>query len=613
VRRVLALGGALLAAGGGATGAEAAGFRTCDRFLEIECRHVRVPLDHGGSVPGSIRLYVERIRARERRRGVLVSLSGGPGAAGTGTTFIDQIVLAPLLKERDLVVFDQRGTGRSGRLRCAALDRRSWTRARVERCGRGLGPRRAFYRSLDSAEDIEVLRRALGVERIALYGVSYGTKVAQEYAYRHPDRLELLVLDSVLPLNGPDPFQREVFGALPRAYDAICARGCGWLDHRPYDRLARLVARTPVRGRVVDGRGRSHSTALDARDLYQLVVGTDVDPILHTMLPGAVESALAGDSAPILRLVRRAHRLSPGSTFSSGLFFATTCEEGDAPWDRRASPEERLAQARDAAAGVPESVFAPFPRSLVLRDTVRLCAPWPMTPTRPPLPDASPPEVPTLVLNGEQDLRTPVENAAAVASELPNARLATIPGAGHGALVGDIDGCARQALRAFVRGRPPSRCRPRPLLIRPPEPDPQRLHDLKPVGAPGRRGRTVAAVVATLDDALREAASGTGGRWVGGLRGGRLRLEGPFVRFRNVAYVPGVRLSGGLLFQALGRVRVRGPKAAHGELRVLGNRVRGRLGGRRIRARVKRDLDLVIFTDLGFDKRAAAVRKSLVP
>src|SRR3954471_18415441 len=241
-----------LALAGGASDAAAAPLHHC-RFL-VRCGRVAVPLDRSGATPGRIRLYVERVRSGSgSSRGVTIALAGGPGQANTGFSeaFDEELVH----RGRGVVTFDPGGTGRSGRLRCRALQQRR-SRANLDRCARELGPRRAFYRTLDSVEDLDAVRRALGQRKIALYGVSYGTKVALEYAYRHPDNVDELVLDSVLPLNGPDPFERETFGALPRAYDAICSPSCLFIAGRRDDRLAELVRRGPLRGRVVDRRGR---------------------------------------------------------------------------------------------------------------------------------------------------------------------------------------------------------------------------------------------------------------------------------------------------------------------------------------------------------------------
>ncbi len=101
--------------------------------------------------------------------------------------------LAPALTRYRLAVLDQRGTGRSGLLRCPALQKLTtlapFTPQGIADCATTIGPRRAFYGTIDTVDDLEALRKALGVRRIALMGVSYGTYVATQYARVHPDRV----------------------------------------------------------------------------------------------------------------------------------------------------------------------------------------------------------------------------------------------------------------------------------------------------------------------------------------------------------------------------------------------------------------------------------------
>jgi hypothetical protein len=279
----------------------------------------------------------------------------------------------------------------------------------------------------------------------------------------------------------------------------------------------------------------------------------------------------------MLRLARRAGGSNDGFGVSWGLFFATSCEEGDFPWDRSAAPAERLRQAREAFAAVPDSVYAPFPRDPVFHESLGGCARWPMTPTRPPLPTGPAPDVRTLVLAGAEDLRTPLENAQAVAADLPNAQLVEVPQAGHAVLE---TGCARHAMRAFARHQQPPPCRPGRDAA-PTAPDPASLAELDPLGVPGRRGRTLRAVVATLGDMFDEARlSFLVGRF-GGLRGGWFVALGPFARLHRLEYIPGVRVSGRLGIRG-NTLRVSGPAAARGSLRVRGRHLVGRLGGRPI-------------------------------
>ena len=277
-------------------------FKRCGSF-GYQCARVSVPLDHSGAVPGRISLFVKRIRARGRAtRPPLIVLAGGPGQSATAAFDGDALaVVYPAYRDRDLVVFDQRGTGRSGVLRCRRLERANLLEAGAAAgaCAQALGPRRALYTSRDSVEDIERVRLALGAERIALYGTSYGTKVALGYALGHPGSLERLVLDSVVEPAGPNYLYLDTLAAVPRALRAVCRSGCRAFTRDPVNDLQRLVRRmssAPLRGRIVGAGGRARAAAMGRGDLFSVLLAGDFDPSLRGAFPGAVRSALAGDA-----------------------------------------------------------------------------------------------------------------------------------------------------------------------------------------------------------------------------------------------------------------------------------------------------------------------------
>ena len=135
------------------------------------------------------------------------------------------------------------------------------------------------------------------------------------------------------------------------------------------------------------------------------------------------------------------------------------CEESAFPWDRTADPATRRRQARAALRTVPAGALAPFDRASALREgLLTLCADWP-APTRvvapaPPLPA----NVPTLILSGELDLRTPLERARRLARELPGARIVVQPGVGHDVLGARPGGCVDRTVAAFLARRAAPRC-----------------------------------------------------------------------------------------------------------------------------------------------------------
>ena len=192
------------------------------RWLQLPLRAAERPARPERCGAGA-RVAAREAGSRTAARGAtlppLFVLAGGPGQSATEAFADAPGALYPAYARRDLIIFDQRGTGRSGLLRCRRLERSNLLRAgpAAAACARSLGRRRAFYTSRDSADDIEAIRAELGAERIALFGISYGTKLALGYAQRYPDRVERLVLDSVVELDGPDPLYLDSIEASHRA------------------------------------------------------------------------------------------------------------------------------------------------------------------------------------------------------------------------------------------------------------------------------------------------------------------------------------------------------------------------------------------------------------
>jgi hypothetical protein len=220
--------------------------------------------------------------------------------------------------------------------------------------------------------------------------------------------------------------------------------------------------------------------------------------------------------------------------------------------------------------------------------------------------------VPTLILGGAADLRTPIENDARLAARLPRASTVTIPKVGHSVLDSDLSGCADDATRAFFAGRPvPSVCSPVSRDIQdlvavlfPPTPAPPRsVGNLgTPRRLPGRAGRTVRAVELSFFDALESLVASSFSEEkrvfrIGGLRAGRFVARSrPKVRLRldRYSYVPGVWVSARLgdLSRRKLHLRVGGRRAAHGRLTFQLRRdlITGRLGGKRIHLRLTSDI-----------------------
>jgi pimeloyl-ACP methyl ester carboxylesterase len=475
----------------------------------IQCGRVAVPLDRSGATPGSVSLYVQRQRSRRRPgRGVTMLLAGGPGQPstfayndGSDDPYGEFGALSP---RNDIVAFDGRGTGRSGLLRCPELERANLVDAgsAAAACARRLGPRRAFYRTSDTVEDMEAVRAALGVDKLTLVGVSYGTFLAQAYAARYPTHVDRVLLDSVLDVSGWDPFYIDIFGAVPRVLRAVCRQACGrFTDDEVADlgRLVKRLGRGALHGRVTLANGQRRRSSLTRQELFFTMVSGDLDEVLRASFPGAVSSALRGDLAPMLRLKRHAVISEGGGSpreFSSALYAATTCEEIPFPWPRFSDPASRFGPIHEAVSRIPAAALYPFDAATDEgNDFLRMCRRWPeASPAPAPGPPAgSLPDVPVLMLSGEMDLRTPNETARGAAADWPHAQVLTIPNTGHSVLTADFSSCSTAAARRFLRGQSvPARCRGGGVqLFYALPPAPLSLRELR--AAPGVRGPAVGA------------------------------------------------------------------------------------------------------------------------
>nr|MBA3263158.1 alpha/beta fold hydrolase [Thermoleophilaceae bacterium] len=582
---------------------------------KIQCGRISVPLDRSGASAGAVSLYVQRQRAaRGPALGTTLLLAGGPGQPATGA-YNDQTdnpygEFRELTPRNDIVAFDGRGSGRSGLLRCPELEEANLIDAGAEAaaCARRLGTRRAFYRTSDSVEDIEAVRAALGADKLTLIGVSYGTFLAQAYAARYPKHVERVLLDSVLDVSGWDPFYLDVFRAVPRVLRAVCRQTCRSFTDDPVADLGRLVTRLEggrLRGRVTLPSGRRQRSSLTRQALFFTIVSGDLDQLARAAFPGAVASALRGDSAPILRLKRHSI-LSEGSgtprDFSSGLYAATACEEIPFPWTRFSEPATRFAQISQAVAQIPEAALYPFDAATTEgNDFIRMCRRWPEASPAPAYgpPAGSLPDVPVLMLSGQMDLRTSNETARSAAADWRHAQVLTVPDTGHSVLTADFTSCSQRAARRFFHGQTvPRRCGGSHFFFAL-APAPLSLQELRPVrGVPGVRGRAIsAAELTTFDVTVEFVSSVLGGSSLdvhgGGLRGGRwslnLRSHRPVLRLQAVEYLPGVRVSGTIERVGTGRehsrLRLSGPGTPDGVLRIGRRWITGSLGGKPLRAR----------------------------
>jgi pimeloyl-ACP methyl ester carboxylesterase len=577
----------------------------------LECTTVTVPLDRSGATPGTVSLHVEELPAPGKPRGVLFFVAGGPGQASSGTFQLGASAVdwRGQFPGYTLVAFDNRGTGKSGVLRCPELQANPFAsgargQALVAKCATEIGPSRAFYSTRDHADDIDAVRQALGVEKIALWGTSYGTQLSVAYALTYPSHVDRLLLDSVADAQGRDPFALDDLQQMPKGLASLCSGGiCKAATSNFVGEVAKLgnrMAAHPLKGKVAKATGGTKTVQASGIDfLSGALLDTDLNAGLAAEVPAAVHAALLGRLRPLLRLVEldRESSATPADDLSMGMFTATVCDDGPFPWDPSTPLAQRPAKLAAARNALPGGSTGPFGLWATELGPAAFCLLWPPQASRPGIGSGPLPNVPVLVFEGERDLRTPLSNGAALAARFPQGHLVTVPGVGHSVLGTDLTNCAQNAVATWLSGGvPTSRCPRSPLLVNPIGAFPSSLGSL----GSRARSRTIAAVSKTVREAAASwafALTGFGGAHaIAGLYGGSIRISGTNFTLKRYSLVPGVQVSGSLhLYRPergailparfIGPLRVLGTKAAHGRLTVGPKVLSGILGGLRVRGR----------------------------
>jgi pimeloyl-ACP methyl ester carboxylesterase len=531
-----------------------------------QCGSLQLPLDRQDLSRGSTPVAYMLVPRRDQTQpslGTVLPNPGGPGDdARSGAAFYVRR-LGDLLNRRELLLIDPRGTGASGPLACPNTLSDLAIGFSHERlvtasgaCGHELGARAGLYGSAAVADDLDDVRAALGIDRVDLFGESYGTYLLPVYAARHPEHVRSIVLAGAYPIAF-DTWGRDRLAASRRAIDLVCSRtgGCdGAAALADVARLAERLRRHPRTFAVTVGSRRIH-TRLDEGALATILY-TEGDSALFGRIPAAVRSALDGDLAPLQRLVATsrmgtAARLAGGS-FNVAAYLATGCHDYPRAFSYADSPAARRAAYERARSALDPRAFWPFSPAGWTASGIEgadSCIDWPNDPTAasPLPPGTAMPDVPVLVLSGDLDANTPSAAGREAAAQFPHAIFAEVSNVGHPPT---RSRCAQALANRFVEtltadplacahdGAPPAVAPRAPLRA-------AELALPAVAGATPRQRRAVALVLATLADADEQAQPVAAFGAADGLRGGSYvadRAGG--VRFVGVRVVVDARVSG---------------------------------------------------------------------
>lgn len=435
---------------------------------DVRCGFLEVPEDRRDAANSDVvRLHVAIFDSEnaDPEPDPLVYLEGGPGGdALEGVPYIFEDRFAPFLADRDLIMFDQRGTGYSQpSLDCPEyrelslelldqvltveeeerlfLEAMGACRTRLVQEGVDLGA----YDSAASAADLDDLRRALGYEAWNLLGISYGTRLALTTMRDYPQGLRSVVLDSTYPPHVN--IVTETPANLARAMDAFFAACAAEpICDEAYPNLRafffELVDRVNVAPITVPVfhalNGQQYEARLAGDDLLGVLFQGLYSEEIIPLLPQFIYETAAGDYELLSALL--SNLIVSDEFLSIGLNFSVQCQEE--------IPFATAAEAQAAAEAYPE-LESYFQSSATSGQTAfTTCALWDV-PAAPALENETiHSDIPTLILAGEFDPITPPAWGAQVHESLPNSHFFTFPGLGHGVSVaGD---CPQGVTMAFL-------------------------------------------------------------------------------------------------------------------------------------------------------------------
>jgi pimeloyl-ACP methyl ester carboxylesterase len=554
----------------------------CASIDGVLCGYVSVPLDYTQPHGRHLRLFVAaQPRTHAQQRGTILLLSGGPGEASTSTFDLTSDLWRALFPGYRVAAYDDRGTGGSGQLSCLGAHT-------ARHCGEAIGPSRVFYGTRENVEDMDAVRRALGVERLALFGLSYGTKQALAYALAHPHNVERMLLDSVVPAAGPEALGLGSLHAISDALRSICQDGaCAEVSRNPgadFARLANRLAEHALDAAIpvykTGWAAIEHKVHVDGKALVRLAIASDLNDGIAAELPAAVKAALEGRPLMLEHLAALADQQSSDDV-NSAVLFATTCNDGPFPWQAATQLGARPAAVEQAVAAAGPAAFGGF-GTWAAHGTAADCLAWPDGPA--PAPAGRFPDVPVLVLAGDRDVRTPSRDGVMTAAQFPRGHVLVAPGVGH--MATHSSACVDNAVRTWIRGgAPPARCGRVAMTI----------DALAPFPLSPRR-QALTATIRTIREAEAAWLTVYPAGWAAGLESGLLRGE-DFDAFELSAYtdVRGVSISGRIAYKTSklgtlvpgseeGFVSVGGLPETSGFLQVKRSRIFGILGKRKVSA-----------------------------
>ena len=420
------------------------------------CGTLTVFEDRAAGAGRTIAIRFIVIEAKHRTHRAIAFNPGGPGVPATGMAadFADATdgALATLHDRYDLLLVDNRGTGGSAPQNCDFAPaahpelyfRQMWPDAIVQSCHDRLAAQAnlSLYSTSVASDDLDDVRAALSYPKLVLFGGSYGTRFYLDYARRHPDSVESVVLEGVAPPHFyiiPLPMARGAQTAIDNLQQA-CRNDPSCSAHFPHfaDDFAAVVQRFDA-GPVTLAVRNPITHRLQN---VQLTKEVFVETIRHAMyfppgaayIPVTIERAYHGDYTPLGEMVSQM-ALFFANIQADGLNLSVTCVE-DIPFITEADVTRESAGTFEGDARV--------------RAQQRACKFWNVDPAPATFLDPVRSNAPILMISGSDDPATPPAYARAGLAYLTHGQIMLVPGASHDS---DLPPCVDVTIVAFVRAR----------------------------------------------------------------------------------------------------------------------------------------------------------------
>jgi pimeloyl-ACP methyl ester carboxylesterase len=463
------------------------GLPTPEDIAISRCGFLFVPEKHSESTGRSIRLAVIIVPSVNQPPlpEPVVFLAGGPG--GSALIEMDLLVASGVNQKRDLILMSQRGTVFADpELMCPEMDEyyieslnfpvdsqenRGAHDAASEACSlrlAGNGIDISAYNTVENAADFADLRRALGIAEWNVFGVSYGTYLAQTLMYQHPEGIRTVTLDSVEPLDDAmmaslmAPNAREGLDNFFAACEAQPACAAAYPDLAgTFTNLVNELEANPITTSVEVSPGNPVDVVLDGGAIVNGIIDNTFNTSSFPNVPLWIDQLNNGQPENIARL-RAVPAFTPPNVLAYGMTFGMICSG----YMAEDTEESVLTFGQLAFPDYPDSVLAP---SLHFSFALDDCEIWGIPKTPKALRTATGSNIRTLVVSGTFDAVTPPSTGVKGAIPLTNSIVLAFPGVGHAVIQSNT--CAQEVFASFLDnpGAPQMSCaavlQPAPFIV----------------------------------------------------------------------------------------------------------------------------------------------------